>query len=67
MSDEGFLTVKQAAALLAVKPRTIYAWVADRSIPFHKVGRLLRFDRAELLAWAAAPAEAENFPRVVNW
>ncbi len=69
-ANENLLTVAGAAALLAVKPRTIYAWVAERRIPYSKAGRLLRFDRAQLLAWAAARAAegqtAEGL-RVVNW
>lgn len=64
------LTVKEAAILLAVKPRTIYAWVAERRIPYRKVGRLLRFDRDELLAWSVAQAKVSRTDerlRVVNW
>jgi excisionase family DNA binding protein len=57
MEQRKLLTVAEAAQLLSVKPRTIYAWVAERRIPFHKAGRLLRFDQARLLAWAASQAE----------
>ncbi len=66
MPEEGLLTVRQAAALLAVKPRTIYAWVAGRRIPFHKAGRLLRFDRAELLAWTAPAEDQQSGLRMVS-
>lgn len=48
----GLLNVRGAAALLGVAPRTVYAWVAERRIPFRRAGRLLRFDRAELLKWS---------------
>jgi excisionase family DNA binding protein len=54
------LTVSEAAHLLSVKPRTIYAWVAERRIPYHKVGRLLRFDQTKLLAWMASQAEDDK-------
>ncbi|HEV7375935.1 MAG TPA: helix-turn-helix domain-containing protein [Pyrinomonadaceae bacterium] len=57
---EKLLTVKEAASLLSVSPRTIYAWVAERNIPFHRAGRLLRFDRAELLAWSQVKDSTEN-------
>ncbi len=69
MQSERLLTVKEAAAFLAVKTRTIYAWVSERRIPFCRAGRLLRFDRAELSAWAVAQAEnksAKELLRVVN-
>ena len=29
-----YLTLKEVAELLKVKPRTIYAWVSDNRIPF---------------------------------
>jgi excisionase family DNA binding protein len=62
MESERLLTLKEAASLLAVKPRTMYAWVAERRIPFSKVGRLLRFDRVALLAWAASQAQENLQP-----
>jgi excisionase family DNA binding protein len=69
MTPDNLLTVREAASLLAVKPRTIYAWVAARRIPFRKVGRLLRFERAELLTWASVPAKEKlqpEYPRMVG-
>jgi excisionase family DNA binding protein len=62
MEPGNLLTVPEAAQLLSVKPRTIYAWVAERRIPFSKVGRLLRFDRIALLAWAASQAQENLQP-----
>jgi excisionase family DNA binding protein len=64
------LTLKEAAAYLSVKPRTIYAWVAERRIPYRKAGKLLRFDQAELLAWSEAQTKVDRTDerlRVVNW
>lgn len=68
--DKRLLTVAEAAIFLTVKPRTIYAWVAERRIPYRKVGRLLRFDQTELLAWSEAQAKVDvkdERLRVVNW
>lgn len=62
VEPEKLLNLKQAAALLNVAPRTIYSWVAERRIPFRKAGRLLRFDRAELLAWTSAQAQEKLQP-----
>lgn len=70
MQSERLLTVKEAADFLAVKTRTIYAWVQQRRIPFRRAGRLLRFDRVELSKWASAQAEEKNSKdllRVINW
>ena len=38
-----YLTLKEVAQLLRVKPRTIYAWVSDKRIPYERKGSLLRF------------------------
>ena len=43
--------VEEVAELLKVKPRTIYAWVSDRRIPFERKGGLLRFRLDAVIAW----------------
>jgi putative molybdopterin biosynthesis protein len=46
-----FLTVEEVAELLRVSPRSIYDWVSQRQIPFHKAGRRTIFLLDEILAW----------------
>ena len=46
-----YLTLKDVAELLKVKPRTVYAWVSDRRIPYERKGGLLRFRLDEVVAW----------------
>ena len=46
-----YLTLKEVAELLKVKPRTIYAWVGDKRIPYERKGSLLRFCLDAILAW----------------
>ena len=46
-----YLTLKEVAELLKVKPRTVYAWVSDRRIPYERKGGLLRFRLNAVLAW----------------
>jgi excisionase family DNA binding protein len=46
--ENGLLTVQDAAKFLAVSTSTLYGWVWQRRIAFVKVGRALRFERAEL-------------------
>ncbi len=48
-----FLTVKEAAQLLRVSEKSIYQWVAERRIPFRKVGDTTRFLESELLEWTS--------------
>ena len=46
-----YLTLKEVSELLKVKPRTIYAWVSDKRIPYERKGSLLRFRLDAILAW----------------
>jgi excisionase family DNA binding protein len=46
-----YLTLKEVAELLRVKPRTVYAWVSDNRIPFKRKGSLLRFRLDAVVAW----------------
>jgi len=54
MSDdpERLLDVSEAAALLHVKNKTLYAWVSRNKIPYRKICSLVRFHRGELIEWA---------------
>ena len=46
-----YMTLKEVAELLRVKPRTIYAWVSDKRVPYERKGGLLRFRLDAILAW----------------
>ncbi|TLD40326.1 MAG: hypothetical protein JETT_3395 [Candidatus Jettenia ecosi] len=50
VNDNEYLNVTQAAALLGVSVDTIYSWTMRRTVPFYKLGRLVRFKRSELIA-----------------
>ncbi len=57
-----FLKVHELAALLKVKPRTIYEMVAQGRIPYRKPPgtNILRFDLDEILAWTKAGSDGLN-------
>ena len=62
---ERLLTVDQVADWLQVKPRTIYQWVHEGYIPVIKLGALVRFDQATIIAWVKkreAPGRAGRRP-----
>jgi excisionase family DNA binding protein len=46
-----WLTVEEAAALLRVKVSWLYERTRTNEVPHLKIGKYLRFDRQELLAW----------------
>ena len=48
-----FLTVEEVATLLRVSPRSVYDWVSQSVIPFHKAGRRTIFLMDEILKWTS--------------
>ncbi|HEU4430391.1 MAG TPA: PTS sugar transporter subunit IIA [Myxococcota bacterium] len=48
------LTARDAAALLNTSERQVYRWVDDGEIPHQRVNDQIRFNRTELLEWAAS-------------
>ena len=51
------LDVDEAAALLKVSKKTIYARVKNNAIPHAKLGRKLLFSRAKLTQWVSDGAD----------
>lgn len=47
------LTLRQVAALFEVSENSVTRWVKEENLPVHDVKSQYRFDRAELLEWAA--------------
>ena len=66
--DDRWLSVHEIAAHIGVKQETVYTWIAKKSLPAHKVGRLWKFRKAEVDEWirsggAGGPDdEAEDDP-----
>lgn len=48
---ERLITAKQVSELIEVKPSTIYQWVHLGLIPYVKLGKCVRFKKAELFRW----------------
>jgi excisionase family DNA binding protein len=46
-----WLSAADIAAHLGVTKDTIYAWIAEKGMPAHKVGRLWRFQPSEVDDW----------------
>jgi excisionase family DNA binding protein len=49
-----FLTTKDIAEILKVKPSTVYGWAEQGLIPCFKLNGVLRFDKDEILKWLAS-------------
>lgn len=49
--SEPWLSAEDIAAHLGVTKDTVYAWIADKAMPAHKVGRLWKFQTSEVDEW----------------
>ena len=52
--DDRWLSVEQIAEYLGVSKDTVYAWVADKDMPGHRVGRFWKFKKEEIDKWVRA-------------
>lgn len=48
---ERLMTAKQVSELIEVRPSTVYQWVHLGLIPYVKLGKCVRFKKAELFRW----------------
>ncbi len=48
-----FLAVNELSQYLGIKKSSLYSMVEKREIPFYKIGRLVRFKKADIDAWVA--------------
>lgn len=46
--EKRFIGVKEFAQYLGIKEATVYAWVSMKKIPYHKFGKLVKFDLREI-------------------
>ena len=48
-TERRLVDVEELAAILHVRPERVYTMVRRRQIPFHKLGKSLRFDLRKVL------------------
>jgi len=51
MDNDALLTSHEVARLLHMSERWVHERTRRREIPCYRLGNVLRFDRAEILAW----------------
>lgn len=51
--ENQILTVREAAKLLRISVRTLQKRVSQRTVPFKRIGKCVRFSRDQLLGWIA--------------
>ena len=57
--SEPWVKVEDLAEHLSVAKDTIYKWIATRSLPAHRVGRLWKFKISEVDEWIRAGKAAD--------
>jgi len=62
--DDELLTVPELALILKVEVRFVRRLVAERRIPFHKVGKFVRFYRTDVADFVAS---GRVEPIAVSW
>lgn len=65
--EDRWLNVDEIAEYLGVSRDTVYAWIAGREMPAHRVGRFWKFKREEVDTWvrqgnAAGVAASDTEP-----
>jgi len=56
--EESLWSLSEAGRYLNIKRSTLYRWVEKRSIPFKRIGRLIRFDAGEIKRWIELHSES---------
>ena len=54
IEDDGYITVKEVCELTHMKKASIYDLTYQKKIPYVKRGKLLYFNRKEILEWMAS-------------
>ena len=60
---EPWLSADDVAAHLGVTKEAVYAWIAERAMPAHKIGRLWKFQATEVDAWVRSGGSAPAGPK----
>ena len=59
-TTDRWLSVEEIAEHLGISKDTVYAWIAKKGMPAHRVGRPWKFQRAEVDAWVKAGGANDN-------
>lgn len=57
---EPWVSTEAIAEHLGVTKDSVYAWIAKRKMPAHRVGRLWKFQLSEVDAWVRATGADES-------
>ena len=55
-----WLSVEEIAKYLGVVDETVYRWIGRRKLPAHRVGKLWKFQTAEVDKWIRSGGSADK-------
>lgn len=55
-----WVSAEEVSAHLGLSKDTVYAWIATRGMPAHRVGRLWKFQVAEVDGWVKSGGAADQ-------
>jgi excisionase family DNA binding protein len=58
--SDPWLSADDIAAHLGVSKDTVYAWIAEKGMPAHKIGRLWKFQASEVDEWVRSGSTAST-------
>jgi excisionase family DNA binding protein len=58
--EDRWLSVDEIGDYLGVKRDTVYKWIADKSMPAHRIGRLWKFKKEQIDTWVEAGGAAAD-------
>jgi excisionase family DNA binding protein len=60
------VSVKTLSQMLDMKERTVREWIAKRIVPYHKIGKLVRFNLKEIQEWLQRHRVEAHEPSVLK-
>jgi len=65
-TGEKWLSVEQISEHLGVSKESVYRWLEAKKIPAHRLGRLWKFQKAEVDEWVIRGGGAEDVRQKEN-
>ena len=59
-NQKELMGTNEASEFLGIRKNTLYEWVVQRKVPFIKVGKLLKFKKADLEGWLKRRTQEEE-------
>lgn len=65
--DKNILDKSGAAEMFGVSEAAISGWIVRRTIPYHKIGERIFFNRAELMGLVGGDPDSEKTDKVLEY